>query len=174
MVRRLIKDEEWAFFASFLVPAGAGSGRPPSSQRLILDGVFWIVRAGVPWRDLHADFGKSDSVLRVQALDLAVVWDVILEALNDSAGGQDRVQMIDCTIVRAQKHAAGAKKGELLHRQRAACEGLGRGSTQAPRAGIRKSAKRSREGSKAPPTFSMMDWREDNNCRHAVREDDGA
>jgi transposase len=118
LVRGLMKDEEWAFFAPFLVHAGAGSGRPPSNHRLILDGVFWIARTGVPWRDLHEHFGKWDSVYRqFRRWTLAGVWDVILEALNDSGGGQDSVQMIDSTIVRAHQHAAGAKKGELLHRQ---------------------------------------------------------
>ena len=38
------------------------------------------------------------------------MWDVILEALNDSGEGQDSVQMIDSTIVRAHQHAAGAQK----------------------------------------------------------------
>ena len=41
------------------------------------------------------------------------MWDVILEALNESGEGQDTVQMIDSTIVRAHQHAAGAKKGVL-------------------------------------------------------------
>jgi hypothetical protein len=38
------------------------------------------------------------------------VWDLILEALNESGKGQDSVQMVDSTIIRAHQHAAGAKK----------------------------------------------------------------
>jgi transposase len=41
---------------------------------------------------------------------LAGVWDVMLAALNDSGAGQDSLQMIDFTIVRAHQHAAGAQK----------------------------------------------------------------
>ncbi len=68
--------------------------------------VCWIARTGVPWRDLHEHFGKWDSVYRqFRRWTLAGVWDVILEALNDSGGGQDSVQMIDRTIVRAQARA---------------------------------------------------------------------
>ena len=113
-----MKDGEWAFFAPFLVRAGAGSGRPLANHRLVLDGVFWTARTGVPWRDLHEHFGKWDSVYRqFRRWTLAGLWDVILEALNDSGGCQDTVQMIDSTIVRAHQHAAGAKKGALRPEQ---------------------------------------------------------
>ena len=107
-------DEEWAFFAPFLVRDGAGSGRPPANHRLVLDGVFWIARTGAPWRDLHEHFGKWDSVYRqFRRWTVAGVWDVILDALNREDGGLDAVQMIDSTVVRAHQHAAGAKKGAL-------------------------------------------------------------
>lgn len=39
------------------------------------------------------------------------LWDVILEAVNETGEGQDSVQMIDSTIVRAHQHSAGAKRG---------------------------------------------------------------
>ena len=80
-------DEEWAFFSPFLVHEGARSGRPPADHRLILDGVFWIARTGVPWRDLHEHFGKWSSVYRqFRRWTLAGMWDVILEALNELSG----------------------------------------------------------------------------------------
>ena len=118
MVRGLMKDEEWTFFAHFLVRTGAGSGRPAGNHRLTLDGIFWIARTGVPWRDLHEHFGKWDKVYRqFRRWTLSGVWDVILEAVNDSGGGQNTMQMIDSTIVRAHQHAAGAKKGVPLQKQ---------------------------------------------------------
>lgn len=108
-----MSDEEWAFFAPFLVRRGAGSGRPPTDHRRILDAVFWIARTGAPWRDLDAWFGKWSTVYRqFRRWTVAGVWDVILEALNESGQGQDAVQMIDSTIVRAHQHSAGAKKGD--------------------------------------------------------------
>ena len=107
-------DDEWAFFAPFLVREGTGSGRPPANHRLVLDGVFWIARTGAPWRDLHEYFGKWGSVYRqFRRWTVAGVWDVILDALNREGGGLDAVQMIDSTVVRAHQHAAGAKKGAL-------------------------------------------------------------
>ena len=77
----------------------------------MLDGVFWIARTGSPWRDLHDHFGKWSSVYRqFRRWTLSGVWDVLLAALNESGEGQDSVQMVDSTIVRAHQHAAGAKK----------------------------------------------------------------
>jgi hypothetical protein len=38
----------------------------------------------------------------------------MLEDLNESGEGQDSVQMIDSTIVRAHQHAAGAQKKRTL------------------------------------------------------------
>jgi transposase len=108
-------DEEWAFFAPFLVRTGPRSGRPPTDHRLILDAIFWIARTGAPWRDLDASFPKWTRVYRqFRRWTLAGVWDVILEALNESGEGQLSVQMIDSTIVRAHQHSAGAKKGDSL------------------------------------------------------------
>ncbi|WP_406857177.1 IS5 family transposase [Alsobacter sp. KACC 23698] len=112
-MRGLMSDEEWAFFAPFLVRTGARSGRPPTDHRLILDAIIWIARTGAPWRDLDARFGKWSTVYRqFRRRTTAGVWDVIPEALNESGEGQETVQMIDSTIVRAHQHSAGAKKGD--------------------------------------------------------------
>ena len=81
----------------------------------MLDGVFWIARTGSPWRDLHDHFGKWNSVYQqFRRWTLGGAWDVLLAALNDSGEGQDSLQMIDSTIVRAHQHAAGAQKKRAL------------------------------------------------------------
>jgi transposase len=108
-----MSDEEWAFFEPFMVEKGPKRGRRPRNHRLVLDGVFWIARTGTAWRDLHSHFGEWNSVYRqFRRWTLAGIWDVILEALNETGQGQSSVQMIDSTIIRAHHHAAGAlKKG---------------------------------------------------------------
>jgi transposase len=105
-------DEEWAFFAPFVIATGGKRGRPPADHRRVLDGVFWIARTGAPWRDLHDYFGSWSSVYRqFRRWTLAGIWELMLEALNDSGAAPDSVQMIDSTVIRAHHQAAGAKGG---------------------------------------------------------------
>ncbi len=42
---------------------------------------------------------------------LSGLWEVLLEAFNDSGGGNPSLQMIDSTISRAHQCSAGAKGG---------------------------------------------------------------
>lgn len=110
-----MSDDEWGFFEPFVIERGPRRGRRPRDHRLVLDGVFWIARTGSPWRDLDGYFGKWDTVYQqFRRWTLSGVWDVLLAALNDSGEGQDSLQMIDSTIVRAHQHAAGAKKKREL------------------------------------------------------------
>ena len=115
-----MSDDERAFFAPFVIEAGPRRGRRPSDHRLVLDGAFWIARTCSPWRDLHDHFGEWNSVYQqFRRWTLAGVWDAMLAALNEAAheggAGQDSLQMIDSTIVRAHQHAAGAqKKGVII------------------------------------------------------------
>lgn len=106
-------DEEWAFFEPFVIETGPRRGRWPRDHRRVLDGVFWIARTGAAWRDLHSHFGAWNSVYRqFRRWTQAGLWDVMLEAMNETGAGHDSVRMIDSTTIRAHQHAAGAlKKG---------------------------------------------------------------
>jgi transposase len=97
-----MSDEEWACLEPFVIERGALSGRRPRDHRLVLDGIFWIARTGVAWRDLHEHFGKWSSVYRqFRRWTLSSLWELLLEAFNDSGGGNPSLQMIDSTIIRA-------------------------------------------------------------------------
>ncbi len=112
MARLLMEDTEWVFFEPFLIAIRGRGGRPASDHRRILDAVFWIARTGSPWRDLPEEFGKWSSVYRqFRRWTLAGLWDMILEALNESGTMPEQVQMIDSTVIRAHHLAAGAKGG---------------------------------------------------------------
>ena len=112
MARLLMEDAEWAFFEPFIVAIRGRGGRPASNHRTVLDAVFWIARTGSPWRDLPEEFGKWSSVYRqFRRWTLASLWEMILEALNESGVMPDQVQMIDSTVIRAHHLAAGAKGG---------------------------------------------------------------
>ncbi len=112
MARLLMEDAEWAFFEPFIVAIRGRGGRPATDHRLVLDAVFWIARTGSPWRDLPEEFGKWSSVYRqFRRWTLSSLWEMILEALNESGARPDQVQMIDSTVIRAHHLAAGAKGG---------------------------------------------------------------
>tara|TARA_R110002110_G_scaffold86743_6_gene226320 strand:- start:7240 stop:7656 length:417 start_codon:yes stop_codon:yes gene_type:complete len=107
-----MEDAEWAFFKPFLISIRGRGGRPASDHRRILNAVFWIARTGSPWRDLPEEFGKWSSVYRqFRRWTLAGLWDMILEALNESGTMPEQVQMIDSTVIRAHHLVAGAKGG---------------------------------------------------------------
>jgi transposase len=54
--------DPWAVgsLAPFLPPAT--SGRPRLDDRRVIDGIFWVLRTGAPWRDLPARYGKVSTV----------------------------------------------------------------------------------------------------------------
>jgi transposase len=111
VIRGRLSDDEWAFFAPFVIETGPLRGRPPIDHRRVLDAIFWIARTGAPWRDLPGELGNWNSVHRqFRRWTAAGVWDVMLQGLTEG-GGDDALQMIDSTIVRAHHCAAGAKRG---------------------------------------------------------------
>ncbi len=115
-------DEEWAIFAPLLTMPSLRGGRPPKNHRHRLDGILWLCRTGAPWRDLPAAFGKWNSVWKqFRRWCEAGVWDLLLQALADSGCTLDMLQMIDSTIVRAHRCAAGKqseKQKQALGRSR--------------------------------------------------------
>jgi transposase len=112
LARLLMEDSEWAFFGPFIDSIGGRGGRPARDHRRVLDGIFWIARTGAQWRDLPEEFGKWSSVYRqFRRWTVASLWEMMLEALNESGAISHQVQMIDSTIVRAHHQAADAKGG---------------------------------------------------------------
>jgi transposase len=110
VIRGLMTDEEWAIFAPLLAAPSWRGGRPPKNHRHRLDGILWICRTGAPWCDLPAAFGKWNSMWKqFRRWCESGVWDLLLQALADSGGALDMLQMIDSTIVRAHRYAAGEK-----------------------------------------------------------------
>jgi transposase len=113
VIRGLMTDEESAIFAPLLTAPSWRGGRPPKNHRHRLDGILWIGRTGAPWRDLPAAFGKWNSMWKqFRRWCESGAWDLLLQALADSGGALDMLQMIDSTIVRAHRYAAGEKTEE--------------------------------------------------------------
>jgi transposase len=112
--RHALTDDQWRQIAP-LLPARAGPGRPPKDHRLVIDGILWILRTGAPWRDLPVRFGPWKTVYeRFRGWTRTGVWEDLfqrLRATRHADGGIDwQLFMIDATVVRAHKAAAGAEK----------------------------------------------------------------
>ena len=56
-----MSDAEFALIAA-LLPAPKRRGRKPTSSRIILDAIFYLIRAGCPWRYLPKDFPPFTTV----------------------------------------------------------------------------------------------------------------
>ncbi len=115
MKRHELTDEQWHLIHPILPQRTATTGRPPSDPRLMLNGIFWILRTGAPWRDLPERFGPWQTVydhFRNWRHDRT--YDRILQALQirlDREGEIDwDLWCIDGSSVRASRAAAGADK----------------------------------------------------------------
>ena len=59
-----LTDAEWAVLEPY-IPTGSGLGRPPKwSRRAIMNGLFYVLRSGLPWRMLPGDFPPVSTVQR--------------------------------------------------------------------------------------------------------------
>jgi transposase len=62
LIRRSLSNEQWRRI-ELLIPGKEGDrGRHGEDNRLFVDAVLWLVRAGAPWRDLPKEFGNWNSV----------------------------------------------------------------------------------------------------------------
>ena len=112
-IRLFLSDGQWARI-EHLCPGKAGdAGGRGRDNRMFVEGVLWLARTGVPWRDLPAAFGRWNSVFqRFSRWARGGVWQRLFAALSDDPDFEYLI--LDSTIVRAHQHAAGAKGGLKL------------------------------------------------------------
>src|SRR5437588_3316743 len=102
-MRYELTDFEWAAIRPFT--PNKPRGVPRVNDRRVLNGIFWVLRSGAPWRDLPLSFGpRTTCYNRFVRWRRAGVWDRIMDAL--SAGHDAAVQMIDTSIVRVHQRGA--------------------------------------------------------------------
>ncbi len=103
-----LSDEEWAVIESLLPTAGRGPKRV--DDRRVLNGNFYILRTGAPWRDLPERYGPRTSVYnRYARWARRGIWKAIFGALIDRCA--DSLFFIDSFIVKPHRAATGAKGG---------------------------------------------------------------
>lgn len=108
--RHDISDKAWAILEPMLPGQRGQWGGIAEDNRRFINGVFWILRTGAPWRDLPPDYGKWGSVhQRFRRWRDKGIWEKILEALIDDPDYE--WLMIDASHCKVHPHAAGAKGG---------------------------------------------------------------
>src|SRR5262245_21296990 len=102
-MRYELSDDEWVTIKPML--PSKPRGVPRVNDRRVLNGIFWVLRSGAPWRDLSTNFGPYTTCYnRFVRWHRAGVWSRIIDALADAHDAG--VQMIDTSIVRVHQHAA--------------------------------------------------------------------
>jgi transposase len=102
-MRYQLRDHEWAAIKPML--PNKPRGVPRVDDRRVLNGIFWVLRSGAPWRDLPESFGPYTTCYnRFVRWRRAGVWDNIMDLL--AAAHDGAVQMIDTSIVRVHQHGA--------------------------------------------------------------------
>jgi transposase len=106
-----LTDAEWALIAPLLPAERGRPGRPSLDNRTMLDAMLWLAREGARWRALPERFGRWNTVWRRFSRWAGLgVFDALFEALAGCGLADERLQMLDSTVVRAHQHAAGARK----------------------------------------------------------------
>ncbi len=80
---------------------------------MVINGVLYRARTGLPWRDLPERFGPWLTVYkRHRRWSADGTWERLLaqvQAAQDAEGGIDWEVSVDSTTARAHQHAAGAR-----------------------------------------------------------------
>ena len=110
----MLSDRQWALIERLLPRSEHLRGRNFQNNRLVVEGILYRLRTGVPWRDLPGCFGPWQTVWKRQRRYAGDgTWDrilVALAAIADDNSALDWAVSIDSTVVRAHQHAAGARR----------------------------------------------------------------
>ena len=108
MARYDLSEVEWRLIEPLLPNKPRGVARV--DDRRVINGIFYVLRTGSPWRDLPDRYGLHTTVYnRFNRWAKAGVWLKVFAALSEHS--PQSLHLIDSSIVRAHQHAAGGKKG---------------------------------------------------------------
>jgi transposase len=91
------------------------AGHPFNDHRPLLNGIFWILRTGAPWRDLPERYGPWQTVFyRFNRWRADGTWSRIVTSLLDELDQRGKIDhhfwCVDGSNVRGSRAAAGARK----------------------------------------------------------------
>ena len=103
-----LTEEEWRIIEPALPPVRQGGER--RDDRQVLDGIFYVLRTGIPWDDLPARYGPHTTAYnRFNRWAAQGIWQRLFEEL--ARRRPTSVEMVDSTAIKAHRAAAGAEKG---------------------------------------------------------------
>src|SRR6478736_1264792 len=101
-MRYELTDHEWTVIKPML--PNKPRGVPRVNDPRVLNGIFWVLRSGAPWRDLPNNFGPYTTCYnRFVRWRRAGVWAKIMSAL---AGIMMLRCKIDTSVVRVHQHGS--------------------------------------------------------------------
>lgn len=108
--RLILRDDPGVRISPHVIGDERTRGSSGRDNRLFVEAVPWIVRTGLPRRDLPEVFGEWNSVFRrFSRWSRKGVWQRMFEAMSDDPDFEYLI--VDSTIMRAHQHASGAQKG---------------------------------------------------------------
>jgi transposase len=97
-MRYELTDHDWAAIKPMLPNKPRGVALV--NDRRVLNGIFWVLRSGAPWRDLPETFGPYTTCYnRFVRWRRAGVWGTIMNAL---AGGRANDRHLHCPCAPAR------------------------------------------------------------------------
>ncbi len=106
--RHELTDAQWNQIQDLLPGKAGDPGRTASDNRLFVDAVHYVLKTGIPWEDLPARYGKSNTVWkRFDRWCAAGVWERIARALGEP--DLEEVQL-DSTSIKAHPVASTGRR----------------------------------------------------------------
>src|SRR6202051_1561147 len=105
-----LSDERWALMELW---------RARADDRKIMNAIFYVLRTGMPWRDLPERYGPYTTAYnRFNRWSRRGIGKRIFDTLASKS--RDSLYLIDSTIVKAHRAASGAKGGSKSRRSASA------------------------------------------------------
>lgn len=111
-LRLVITDAVWAALEPLWRSVKPDAGSPPQlHDRRFIEAGLYPARTGMPWRDVPDEFGQWDAVYhRCRRWKARHIWRHLWQRVQPHGCALAHQVCIDATIMRAQQHAAGARK----------------------------------------------------------------
>ena len=116
--RHELTDEEWSRVSHHFL--WSRRGRPPGNARQRVNSILWILCTGAPWRDLPERYGAwQTAYTSFRRWTARGIWKIVvtdlIRGLNDRGVVDNELWLVDGSVIRAHRSAAGApKKGATV------------------------------------------------------------